>query len=373
MKDWVKRKLDQIDELYSSERISLSKERLRRMWRGEKPLGRYPFVYGQLLFGYYDDVHTPEERLRLSLDEIIMHGRLDDDYVPSIFPGCKQSTIPTMLGSKEVIKGRDYTCEKIIHCYEDIDRLPEPSLGFGTVAYEWLEMQQYMLEETAGRIPIHVTDMQGPVDVAGQLWGYEDLFISAYEEPEYYKKLLTKVTQAFILFWKSQRDLLGDCFAPTHLFGWSWVPEDMGASISADSIVMVSPDFFDTFFRPYIEEIGKALGNISLHSCGDFSRVFHNLTAIPYLKAVNAGQMTVEQLVKAGLNNKTAAIVLSTLEDASGMFDLIRKNSLRVDLSILGIWPLVEGKVIQPEDMTRELWNEVKRKGEAVSKAAAGV
>lgn len=372
MKDWVKVKLDKIDELYPPERISRSKERWRRMWRGEKPIGRYPFTYGQMMFSYYDDVHPAEERLKVSLDEIIIHGTLDDDYVPSIFPGCKQSTIPTMLGSKEIIKGRDYTCEKIIRCYEDIDRLPEPSVGPGTVAHEWLEMQKYMLEETAGRIPIHVTDMQGPVDVAGQLWGYDDLFIAAYEEPEYYKRLLTKVTQAFILFWKSQRDLLGDRFVPTHLFGWSWVPEDMGASISTDSIVMVSPDFFDTFFRPYIEEIGRVFGNISLHSCGDYSRVFHNLTAIPCLKAVNAGQMTVEQLVKAGLDNKTVAIVISLLEDAGPMFNLIRENSLRVDLSILGIWPNVDGKAVKQEDMTRELLDEVKRKGEMVSEAAAG-
>lgn len=82
-------------------------------------------------------------------------------------------------------------------------------------------MQKYLLEETEGRIPVHVTDMQGPVDVAGQLWGYDNLFISAYEEPEYYNKLLAKLTRAFILFWKSQKEILGDSFAGTHLKGHS--------------------------------------------------------------------------------------------------------------------------------------------------------
>lgn len=56
------------------------------MWRGEKPSDRYPFVYGELLFSYYDDVHSPEDRLRLSLDEIVVHGRLGDDYIPSQGP-----------------------------------------------------------------------------------------------------------------------------------------------------------------------------------------------------------------------------------------------------------------------------------------------
>jgi hypothetical protein len=374
MKEWVKRKLEQIDELYPPERINRSIERWRRMWRGEKPLDRYPYSYAQFLFIYYNDVHTPEERLRVSLDEIILLGGLLGDNIPSIFPGCKQSTIPTMFGSKEIIKGTDYTCEHIIHSYEDIDRLPEPSVGPGTVAYEWLEMQKYMLEETEGRIPIHVTDMQGPVDVAGQLWGYDDLFVAAYEEPEYYHKILARVTQAFILFWKAQKDLLGKCFVPTHLFGWSWVPEDMGASISTDSIVMVSPKFFDDFFKPYIEEIGKVFGNISLHSCGDFTSVFNNLTAIPYLKAVNAGQMTVEQLVKAGLDSRTVAIALSDVENAGTMFSLIKQNSLRVDLTFLGdlgMWPSIDGRIIQPDEMTEPLWDELRRKDEKINMYAA--
>ncbi|MHB8963729.1 MAG: hypothetical protein ACYC5K_11315, partial [Saccharofermentanales bacterium] len=166
---WVKDRLDRIDELYPADRINTSKERFRRIWNGEKPKDRYPFTYGQLTFDYYDDVHTPEERLRHTLDEIIVHGALNDDYIPSLFPGCKQSTIPSMFGAEEIRVGNDYTCRKIIHRVEDIDRLPAPSVQRGTVAYEWLEMQRYMLEATDGRIPVHVTDMQGPMDVAGQL------------------------------------------------------------------------------------------------------------------------------------------------------------------------------------------------------------
>lgn len=380
MKDWVKRKLDKIDELYPPERINSSKERWRKVWRGEKPSGRYPFAYANMLFNYYDDVHTPEERMRMSLDEIIARGRLNDDYIPSIFPGCRQATIPTMFGAKEVICGRDYTCEKIIHSYEDIDKLPEPYLGSGTVACGWLEMQKYLLEETGGRVPIHVTDMQGPTDVAGQLWGYSDLFIAAYEEPEYYHRLMTKLTQAFILFWKGQKDILGDCFVGTHLFGWDWVPEDMGVSISADSIVMVSPDFFDEFFKPYIEAIGKELGDISLHSCGDFSQVLKNLVAISGLRAINAGQMTVEQLIKAGLDGRTMSLAISDFKDAAKMFSMINDYSLKVGLSIIGIWPSVDGSVVtwpspfcvpvMPDEMNGQLWDEVKRKDEIMQQYA---
>jgi len=360
MKDIIREKLDRIDELYPAKRIALSKKRLTKMWRGETDMDRYPFTYSPITFNYYDDVHTPAQRLEKTLDEIIIHGHLSDDYIPSIFPGCKTSTIPNMLGAREVIMGTDYTAQRIIKSYDDIDELPEPSIKQGTVAHGWLEMQKYMLDMTDGRIPIHVTDMQGPMDVGGQLWGYDNLFISAYENPEYYRKLMDKITKAFIMFWKAQRDLLGDLFVPTHLFGWNWVPENICASISCDSIVMVSPSFFDEFYTPYIETIGRELGDVSLHSCGDFTNVFNNLVDIPCIKAINAGQMSVDDLVEAGLNNDTVAIVYSDMINAKKMFSIIKNNSLRIDLSIDGIWPKYKDKYAQPNEMSLNMWDELK-------------
>ncbi|MHB8963855.1 MAG: hypothetical protein ACYC5K_11960, partial [Saccharofermentanales bacterium] len=207
--------------------------------------------------------------------------------------------------------------------------------------------------------------------VAGQLWGYESLFLCAYDEPVYYRKLLSRLTEAFILFWNSQKELLGDLFVPTHLFGWNWVPENMGGSISSDSIVMVSPDFFDEFYRPYIEEIGSALGDISLHSCGDFSKVFHNLVSIPCLKAVNAGQMTIEQLVHAGLDSNVVAIAQSDIGNAKAMFELIHSKSLRVDLSVIGLFPKINNRIVQYHEMSPEMRNIVTETDKQLAEYAA--
>ena len=382
MKDCIIRKLEQIEELFPPERIERSKTRWRSLWKGERPDDGYPFVYGNFLFSYYDDVHTPEERLRLTLDEICVRGGLHDDYVPSIFPGCRQSTIPGMFGAKEKIVGRDYLCERIIHDYKDIEKLPEPCIAPGTAAYGWLEMQKYFLDETGGRIPIHVTDMQGPVDVAGQLWGYDQLFIAAMEEPAYYHQLLTKLTKAFILFWKSQKEILGNSFIGTHLFGWDWIPEGYGATLSADSIVMVSPDFFDEFYKPYLDEIAKAFGDISIHSCGNFASVFRNLTALAYVKGIHASQMTIDQLLKAGLDNRIMVCAVSDIDSVDGMLDLIQKNSLRVDLTVMGLWPMGDGNSglwpsplnmpVRLDEMTPQLWDEVKRRDERMQELFIG-
>lgn len=360
MKDWVKSKLSVIDELYPAERLERSKERWRRVWRGEKPLDRYPFVYAPVTFNYYDDVFKKEEGLKAYLDEFIVRGKVNDDFIPAFFPGCKQGTIPSMFGSKEIVAGKDHSCERVIFDSVDIDRLPEPSFGQGTIAYEWLDMQRYYLNETEGRIPVHVADMQGPVDVCGQLWGYDNVLTAPYEEPDYYHKLMGKVKDAFILFWKKQKELLGDNFVGTHLFGWDWVPEDMGASLSADSMAMMSPSFFNDYYKSYLEEIGDSLGSLSVHSCGNFSAVVKSLCAIPCVKAVNAGQMSVERLLEAGLDTNKVVISFEGVEYVDKVFELVRRHQLRPDITLCGIWPERDGKVAKPQDWTGKDWERIK-------------
>lgn len=44
MRKWVREKIRIIRELYPQERLEKSKERYRRLWRGEEPADRLPFV-----------------------------------------------------------------------------------------------------------------------------------------------------------------------------------------------------------------------------------------------------------------------------------------------------------------------------------------
>jgi len=94
MKDWVKAKLDIIDELFPPHRIDRSKNRWTKLWTGEPDFDEYPFVLLASSFDYYAGSHTPEQRLRFSLDKLILHGQFQDDFVPTLFPGCKQLTRP---------------------------------------------------------------------------------------------------------------------------------------------------------------------------------------------------------------------------------------------------------------------------------------
>lgn len=285
-KDWVKRKLDEIDRLFPPERLNKSKARWEKVWRGEKRDDRYPFHTGFPLFNPYNIKHPPEERLKAYLDACMFMGQMNDDFIPAIFPGLNHSTIPSMFGAREITKGIESTCERIIDSVEDIDRLPEPYLGPETVAYQWLVMQEYLLNN--------------------------------------------------------------------------------GAALSADSLVMVSPDYYDQFYKPYLERIGKTFGGLAVHSCGNFTAVVKNLCNTPYLKAINASQLSVEQLLNAGMDKSKVVIALLYLDELETNMKLIKENSMNASISILDIWPMEEGKLENLSSWTKEDWKEIRRKEERI-------
>jgi hypothetical protein len=343
MKDWVKEKLDRIDELFPAERIAQSKRRWQCVWSGRLPDDRLPFTHWPRLFSYNEQFNDPadnEARLRANLDECIFHGGLRDDFIPSLFPGCKQNTIPSMFGAKQIVLDGNYFSERIIRQASDIDRLPEPTMGAGTVAHDWLSRQAYCVEETAGRIPVHVTDMQGPLDVCGQLWGYTDLFTCAYADPVRYHQLVSKVTDAFIRFWREQERVLGDRFVGTHLWPWSWVPLGSPATASADSLAMVSPKFFDEFMEPYYARIGQELNGIIIHSCGQFGHVLGSVQRIPCLKAINSSEMSLQSLLKAGLRKDLPLIMLVEYKNIFDVLKTVKELSLLVEIAVI-MSPLV--------------------------------
>lgn len=105
--------------------------------------------------------------------------------------------------------------------------------------------------------------------------------------------------------------------------------------------------------------IGTELGGLVVHSCGDFSKVLDNLKGTPHTKGINAGQMTVSQLVGAGLDGSMVAMSIAEYDDAPAMFELIRKHRLRVCFTI-DLWPKGPDKFEKPENWTKQDWEQLK-------------
>ena len=259
-----------------------------------------------------------------------------------------------MFGAEEIILGEDYACDRRIFTPEDIDCLPEPAITPGSITHAWLEMQRYALEVTEGRLAILVTDMQGPADVCGQLWGYDAFLASAYEDPDRYHALMGRATDAFMLFWSRQQEVAGEMFVGTHLWSWNWAPPEAGASLSADSLVMISPTFYEEFYQPYLQQIGERFGGLSVHSCGDFSAVIPALCATPTVRAINAGQMTVTELLDAGVREPTLIIAGTATDALTETLATLNARNVRAELTLWGLWPIANGVIKPPADWTPE-------------------
>ena len=366
----IREKLKQIAELYPEERLKKSKERWRKVWAVEPPDDRYPFLYYPVIVDYYNTINTKEERLKLFLDEFIARGFLQDDFIPAFFPGCRQGTIPGMFGSKEIVCAGDYTCEKIINCTQDIYRLPEPAILPNTPAYEWLEMEKYFLDECEGKIPVHVCDMQGPMDVCAQLWRYDELFICAHEDEEAFDYLMRLAIRAFIVLWEEQKKLCKDLFIPTHMYGWTWQPSGTtGGSISVDSMSMISDTFFCRFYAPYIREMGQYFNGLTVHSCGNFSAVVKSLSALPEVKAVNASQMTVMALHKAGWDPKKVIVTKDDYDNIPMVFDYVRTHGMNVEMCVKELWKTDDrGLAVNPPGWTIDELKELSRRSDDLIK-----
>jgi len=305
------------------------------------------------------------------LDEIIAHGRTQDDFIPHFFPGCRVATIPDMFGASESVHTqpdgtREYgVCEKLLSIDDDPRNLPDPVIGPDSIASFWLEMQEYALEETDGRLPISVIDMQGPMDVAGQLWGYDNLFMDAMTEGEKTKALLEKCTTAFIKLWKRQQELLGDKFLGTHLWGWSWVEEgpDNGASLSMDSLAMISADFFKEHTKEHLVQISKEFNGLAIHSCGDFSAVIPGINEIPGIDTINSSQMSLSELRDAGMDTTRFITVTRNYDELEEEYRLIKEHSLNVEMTVSGVWD-ENGKM--PDLWTESEWKSFRKKEEKI-------
>lgn len=142
-----------------------------------------------------------------------------------------------------------------------------------------LNMIEYFLQETKGKIPMSLTDTQSPLNIAAQLMPISTLFYEIYDYPEDYVKLLEVISALNIDFSKKQKALIGDALAsPGHGFPSSLSYSGIG--MSDDNMLMLSDEMYEEYEIPFREKIGEAFGGTVFHSCGNWSK------KIPVIKKI---------------------------------------------------------------------------------------
>jgi hypothetical protein len=301
--------LDEIDRLYPPERIARSRERLRRVWLGYAKPDRLPFV-----FVYYPaddamlvaDGNTPgltgnEKTLNDQLEAIIARACLQDDYIPSLFPGLRQGLLPTAYGAHEIETGGHTWVEPILHEAQDVYQLVQPDFARQGVAAEFLETIRFFRAATQGRLPIQMPDMQGPLDLANNLWGTEGLLLAMQETPEAAHRLLQMMTDDYIRYMCLVREAAQGDWVPMHCMPVLWLPAALGVALSEDLLAVLSPRLYRVFGPPYNQQVAEAFGGIVVHSCGSVEHNLAPLAATPGLVGVNVSitETSLQAVIKA--------------------------------------------------------------------------
>ena len=150
-----------------------------------------------------------------------------------------------------------------------------------------LEMIEYFLEQTKGKIPMSMGDIQSPFNNATNIVDTSNFLMSMILEPEKVLRFLDILAELEIDFYKKQEKLIGDCLVkPGHGFASSRVFE--GFAMSDDNVVMVDEETYLNFVSPSFTKLGKAFGGPVHHSCGNFSDKAPMLKKIGGLKMADA-------------------------------------------------------------------------------------
>jgi len=163
----------------------------------------------------------------------------------------------------------------IVDNIEDLRRLKLPRVKEAKLLQHVLRTTEYFEEQTNGRVHIAATDTQSPVDTLSLICDPTWMLTEIADYPEDFHRVLSGITDLIIELTLEQRKLCSKPVMPGHTI---WSPGIFGGiSLSEDMLVMLSPDYYNEFAKPYNERIADALGGVTIHSCGRWGRLFDSV------------------------------------------------------------------------------------------------
>ncbi len=149
----------------------------------------------------------------------------------------------------------------------DYATIPVSQSAIGSRA---IDMIEYFLDKTGGRIPMSLTDTQSPLNIAGNVVDMSSFFIEMFDDPDAVKALLMKLARLLADFTREQVSLIGDAVAwPGH--GYASCRSFEGLGMSDDNALMISGGQYTEFAAPAVEFLGDLFGGSTFHSCGNWS------------------------------------------------------------------------------------------------------
>jgi hypothetical protein len=133
-----------------------------------------------------------------------------------------------------------------------------------------IDMIDYFLEKTGGRLPMSLTDTQSPLNIAGNVVEMSSFFIEIFDDPEAVKAFLMRLAELLAEFTREQTERIGQAIVwPGH--GYASCRSFEGLGMSDDNALMISGDQYLKFAAPAVEFLGELFAGSTFHSCGNWS------------------------------------------------------------------------------------------------------
>ena len=162
---------------------------------------------------------------------------------------------------------------------------PSP-IASTSIGKHTLEMIEYFMDKTKGKLPVSFTDTQSPLNSACNIVDISNFMMDTVMSPENVKQLLDQIADLLTGFTLEQIDLIGsNLVQPGHGFASS--REFDGIGISDDNILMLSGNSYLDLAAPSLEKFGGTFGGPVFHSCGDWSDRIKFVKQIKGLKMVD--------------------------------------------------------------------------------------
>lgn len=141
----------------------------------------------------------------------------------------------------------------------------ESAIGCGAI-----EMIDYFLDKTGGRVPMSLTDTQSPLNIAGNVVEMSSFFLEMFDDPKTVKAFLMKLAELLAEFTRDQIERIGQSIVwPGH--GYASCRSFEGLGMSNDNALMISGDQYIEFAGPAFELLAGSFAGAAFHSCGDWS------------------------------------------------------------------------------------------------------
>lgn len=221
---------------------------------------------------FFDGCRDRETSLALQLGALKYSMAFQADIANFLEPWYGIGYIASCFGGEYIwTPDQAPSVHPMFECCEDILNADFKPIAETPVGRENLNMIEYFLDRTKGKLPMSFSDLQSPLNMLSYLLSMNDLFMDVVEDPDSVQKAAELVTDLLIDYMKIQQNMIGDALAkPGHGFASSRAFK--GAGLSDDISLMLSADDYSDLFQPSFEKIGAAFGGTVYHSCGNWKR-----------------------------------------------------------------------------------------------------